>query len=344
MKVSLLDVARLANVSKSTASRAINNEGRVDEETKKRVLDAVQRLQYQPNRMAQSLRSRQSNVIGVLFSNLFAGHFYSEIFRGIEEHAFENNYSLILGCSDGSEEKERKLIGAFMAQQVAGIILTPTNGFMQKNLAFLQRSNIPAVCIDREIAQSTLDYVGTDNFCGGGLAASHLIHAGHKSIAICLGREKDAVSIQNRLDGVKTALGTHGVAYMLLEHVPDTDSKAYGYHAVMASESKMQERGVSAILAMSDMLAVGCMKACENMGYTIGQGFSVIGYNNDDICDYLHVPLTTVEQPKYEIGRRAFYLLKQRMQEEPGALKQRIILQPKLVIRNSCGEKNKGVL
>jgi DNA-binding LacI/PurR family transcriptional regulator len=346
MKASLLDVAKLAQVSKSTVSRAINNEGRIDGETKKRVMEAAEALHYQPNRVARSLRSQRSNVIGIIFANLFAGHFYSEIFRGIEENAFHRNYTLILGCSDGSPEKEQQLIESFAAQQVAGMILTPTGGFSMDKALLLRQMRLPVVFIDRmpvnEVG-SEFDFVGTDNLTGGRLAAKYLADRGHRSVAICLGPEPDASSVQARLQGAEQVFREAGVESCFLRTRADRAASSYsfGFDALTNAVETLRQRRVTAVMAMSDTVAIGCMKAAELLGYRIGRDIALIGYNNDDICDYLYVPLTTIGQPKYAIGQQALQLLAQRIENPDSFPRREVILQPELIVRTSCGETQK---
>lgn len=339
MKPTLLDVAELAKVSRTTACRAMNNEGRIDEETRKRVLEAAKTLNYQPNRLAQSLRVKQSFVIGVIFSNLFAGHFYSEIFRGIEEYTSGQNYNLILGCSDGSVEKETELIESFQARQVDGLIMTPTNHMTPEAIEILENSKIPVVFIDRCSADYEHDYVGTDNLLGGKLAADYLKQLGHRNIAVCMGPDAETMSVTDRLRGAVQVFEKEQMHYFtIMGKSKARNSKEFSYEAMLESMDMLKSNEATAVMAMSDSVALGASRALIEHGYRIGKDIALIGYNNDDFCPYLTVPLTTVGQPKYELGERAAELLLKKIRDKKSKCNTKIILKPKLVIRQSCGE------
>lgn len=337
MKARLIDVAKLANVSRTTAFRALNGEEGVKESTYQKVMKAAEQLNYRPNRFASALRTKESKVIGVVFSNLFSGHFYSDIYKGIEDLAFKNGYTIILGSSDENPNKERNFVRSLTENQVEGIIAAPMSKNDRESFEMLRKYDIPVVFVDKYIEEFEADRVITNNSLGGKLVAEYLLSLGHREIALCKGHGWNATSTYFRERGFISCLKEHGIQKwenIELEN-PLDHAMEYAYQAV---KKRLMGGPVSftAIFCFTDNMAAGCIRALLEAGFRVPEDVSVVGYNDDDFCKYYPIALTTVAQPKYEMGKKAMELLLGRGKNKQDTNYQEIILQPKLIKRESC--------
>ena len=337
MKARLIDVAKLANVSRTTAFRVLSGEGNVKEDTYQRVMKAAEQLNYRPNRYARALRTKSSKVIGVVFSNLFSGHFYADIFKGIEDAAYAEGYTLILGSADENLVKEQKLLNTLVEHQVDGVIVAPMDKKGRKSFETFKKENTPIVFVDKYIEGFPADRVVTDNWLGGKLVAEYLWSLGHKDIAFCKGVGWNNTSTYFREQGFVSCLKKQGVNSLEGITFPRSLDNAmeYGYQAV---KKRLEQGSVSftAIFCFTDNIAAGCVYALLKAGFRIPEDISVVGYNDDDFCKYHPIGLTTVAQPKYEMGKKAAELLLARCQGKGDAKYREITLRPKLVLRESC--------
>ena len=345
MSATLDDIAKRVGVSKTTVYRALNGKSRINEETRARILQASKELNYVRNTLASGLRSKRSMVIGIIFSDLIAGHYYSEIFHGIEDVATKNDYGVILGCSKGDIEKEKKLLLLFTERQVDGIIVAPTYGADINSYIKLKENKIPFVFIDKSIDNIAADIVTTDDVFGSMEAVNHLIGLGHKKIAVLIGPEYPCSTIERRIEGYRHSMSNSGLDYDRLIGIGGsgiTNQKEYGYRAMLAYLDS-DEPKATAVFAINDSLAIGAIKALRARGLKVPDDVAVIGCNNDDIDQYFDIQITTISQPKYEMGKRAMEILLERMKRENGTANvdnyQYVNMKPSLIIRQSCGAK-----
>ncbi|MGE5605214.1 MAG: LacI family DNA-binding transcriptional regulator [Bacteroidota bacterium] len=350
MGATLDDIAKKVGVSKTTVYRALNSKSRISEKTRELILKTAKELKYVPNTLASGLRSKRSMVIGLIFSDLIAAHFYAEIFHGIEDVATRNNYGVIFACSNGRIEKETKLLTLFSERQVDGIIVAPTWGIDINCYLRLKDQRIPFIFIDKSLDNITTDIVTTDDFTGGIEATEYLIGLGHQKIAILLGPEYPCSTIEKRIEGYRHALKSNGLKYekIINLHKNIQNQKEYGYLAIQ-NYLDQAEHDATAFFAINDSLAIGAIKAFRERGFKIPEDVSIIGYNNDEIDRFFDVQLTTVSQPKYEMGRKAMELLLQRInhrnESEADDNYYYINMKPELIIRESCGENpGKGII
>jgi Transcriptional regulators len=337
MKAKLIDVAKLAGVSRTTAFRALRGQARIKPSTVERVLLAAKQLDYQPNRHASALRSNQSMIIGVLFSNLFSGHFYAEIYQGIETIAYKEGYTLLLGSADEDRDKEEKLISLLLENSVDGVIAAPLGGADGEKYSQLLDQGIPIVFVDKFFADMNRDRVITDNYQGGRLAADYLLELGHRRIATCKGNEPTASSVEDRTKGFSDSLLRYGVKTYETIDFANTfgDSREGAYEATMRY-LRAHPPAFTALFAQSDSIATGCISALIQCGYRVPEDISVVGYNDDKFSRFFPIPLTTVAQHKYEMGEKAIQLLLNQIRCEASDEPRSIILQPELIIRASC--------
>ena len=323
------EVAESAGVSYATVSHVINNTRLVSPETRQRVLAAMDALNYRPNALARSLRQGKTNTIGLVLPDS-ANPFFAEISRGIEDEAFKKGYSVFLCNTELDMQRELFYVDVLSKKQVDGIIFVAA-GDQADSLDFLLRRNMPLVMIDRNVPNVEVDAVLTDNQLGGFLATRHLLDLGHTRIA-CIAGPSSITPSAERIIGYRKALEETGISY-------DENLIIRGdYHAqsgmdITHSILKMTPRP-TAIFALNDLMALGALRAAAEAGYSVPQDLAVVGYDDLEIAHFTNPPLTTIAQPKKEIGAQAVNLLVDRMSRKTRP-PSRLVLAPELIIRRS---------
>jgi DNA-binding LacI/PurR family transcriptional regulator len=342
MWVTIRDVARLAGVSIATVSRVLNNSSYpVAEKTRKKVLKAARDLDFRPNKLAAGLKLKKSAAIGLIFPSFMGGTYYSEIFHAIENEATAEDYGIILGSSYGHTEKEELLIDLLRERRVEGLIIIPS--LYKVDLRYYQRlrEKIPFVFVDRYLPEIDADRVTTDNLKGAYIAIKHLIKLGHDRIVLLSGPEAPCTSIQDRIKGYEKALHEFGIGFRkIIETVKNLNKPKKCAYKAMASFLTNKSR-ISALFAVNDGIAIGALRAIREAGLKVPDDIAVIGYDDDEIAPFASVPLTTVAQRKEEMGKIAFRLLLERIRQR-GEISRHILLEPRLVVRASCGAKSFG--
>jgi len=323
------EVAESAGVSYATVSHVINNTRLVSQETRERVLAAMDALNYRPNALARSLRQGKTHTIGLILPDS-ANPFFAEISRGIEDEAFKRGYSVFLCNTELDTQRELFYVDVLSNRQVDGIIFVAA-GDQADSLDFLIRRNMPVVLIDRDIPNVEVDAVLTDHQLGGFLATRHLLELGHKRIA-CIAGPSSITPSAERITGYRKALEEAGLA-------PDEDLILRGdYHSRSGMEItqvilRMDPRP-TAIFALNDLMALGALRAAAEAGYSVPGDLAVVGYDDLEIARFTTPPLTTIAQPKKEIGAQAIQLLVDRMSRKSRA-PSRLVLPPELIVRRS---------
>lgn len=331
MAVTIRDVARKAKVSVGTVSKVLNKSATsipISEETQRRVLEAAETLGYRPNIIAQALVNKQTHTIGVLVVDI-GNPYFAEYLKGVEAAASGKGYSVLVCNSNFSVEQEEKYLHILQQRQVDGILLSYVDP-QAPHLKKLCADGPPFVVLGWPEASN--HRVVVDNVVGGRQAVEHLISLGHERIAF-IGQDMRTSGVKERLQGYREALAAHGIPYRD-ELVIGHDTSA-GY---MGMCSLLKHADVTAVMAANDVTAIGAMKAIYDAGLRIPQDISVIGYDDIDIASLLFPPLTTVWQPKAELGEAAANLLIEIIKgnfQEP----QQILFQPRLVVRASTAER-----
>lgn len=330
-RVGIKDIAKKAGVSIATVSHAFRNPGRVSDETRKRVLAAAQEIGYTPNKMAVSLRTARSGNIVAIIPDI-ADSFNSEIIKGIESVARDRGYAVLLGDTQGSEEREREFAAMTLSRQADGIILmshrlpfdVPADGAPADSLPpvvsgceFTGYDGVPNVAIDDR--QGAVD------------AVNHLLELGHRNIAVITG-DVDSASTRSRLAGFRDAMGAAGV------EIDDRWVIYGGYTAdsgeYAAQELLMRKERPSAVFCFSDEIALGCMHALQHAGFVVPGDISVVGFDDIPFARYFVPSLTTVAQPAEAIGRSCATLLLDIIDGKRPKTN-RFVLPHKLVVRES---------
>jgi LacI family transcriptional regulator len=324
------DVAQRAGVSPSTVSHVMNNTRYVEPQTRERVLRAMADLNYQPNRLARSLRNQKTNTLGVLLPNS-ANPFFAQVLLGIEDASFARNYSVILGNANDDPERELSHLEVLASKQIDGVLLISTGAYAQA-LELLARHNMPTVMVDRSPGERPIDSIMVDNAGGGRVATEYLITLGHQRIG-CITGPLLLTPSADRVVGYRSALRKAGIAPDEALIVPGDFSHEGGYRAA----ERLLRLGppVTAIFACNDLMAVGAIRAVHEAGLRVPHDVSVVGFDDIPLSSFIVPPLTTVAQPAEELGRIAVDLLVQRLRDRHAPVQQRQ-LGVHLVERDSC--------
>ncbi len=322
-------VARLAGVSSATVSYVINNGPRpVSAETRVRVLDAIQKLGYQPNAVARSLRRQRTTTLGVILPDT-ENPYFAEVTREIERVAFARGYTVIQCHSDYSLERELQFVDLFHAERAAGVIWIPTTDSSEPALR-LADLNIPLVVLDRQIAGVNAPAVIADNLNGGSIATQHLINLGHNRIGY-IGRPFDLSHSSGRTRGYLEALERNSLP---------VDEKLIARGGFRIEDGRLAalhllklEPRPTAIFAYNDFMAIGALRAAWECGLTVPSKVSIIGFDDIPQSALTCPALTTISQPKIEMGRRSCELILDLIEKK--ALPQQEPLDVKLIVRES---------
>ncbi len=330
-RVTLLDVAHDAGVSRSTVSLVLRNSPLVAEATRQRVHESFQRLGYIYNRGAASLRTQRSDAVGLIITDL-SNPFFAELASGIEAQLDQENYVAVLGSTTDTIAKQDRFLAAMQEHGVDGILLCPTRGTLPDSVARVAQL-IPVVLIVRDLADLEVDYVGADYTAGAEKGVAHLLAHGHTRIAF-VGGPPESSARHERQMGYEAALKRAGIAVdkRLLIHSPVTRNG--GRQAII--ELLALEQPPTAALCYNDIVAIGVMLGLQSVGLAPGKDFGVIG--SDDIAEAsLWQPaLTTVAIHPRRLGETAARRLLDRIAHREAA-SSRMVLPAELVIRESCG-------
>lgn len=334
MRITISDIAKLANVSKSAVSIVLNNKTGVSEETRKKILDTIKKHKYYPNQIAQSLAARETKSIGLIIKEI-DNPYFSKVMKGVFDACSKLGYSVLLGSSELSSEKESEIINAMLNKRVDGLLISPLQS-EESNftyLANLLNDSFPLVVLG-EVTNYSTNRVDIDNIQAAYDAVSYLIRLGHKRIAHFAGPVHSGHG-QKRLEGYKQALIDNNIAInkkYILSVEPYTPN---GYKTGMELFSKNMELP-SAVFCYNDLVAIGLINALSELKIPVPKKVSVVGFDNIDFSGFVKIPLTTIQMPAYEIGTTAATLLINQIKKSSTPLNEKIILEHKLIERNSC--------
>jgi DNA-binding LacI/PurR family transcriptional regulator len=319
------DVAREAGVSRALVSLVMRERPNVSDERRRRVLDVAARLGYRPNAMARSLASRRTKTVGVILDDL-RNPFFAEIAGGVEELAAELGYQLLLAAGGRQARRERAALAALLEHRVTGLILVSPR--MPPGDIVAAAGEAPLVMVGRSVRGANADTVLIHEAHGTGLVLDHLVELGHEHIAHVDGGS-GAGGPQRRsayLRGMQARrLGRHSLV------IAGDFTEEAGVNA--AGELLQQPELPTAVFAANDMVAAGLLGGFDRAGIEVPRDVSIVGYDNISIAHLAHVSLTTVDQPRTEMGRMALELLLDRI-DNRRANEVRLI-EPSLVVRST---------
>lgn len=325
------DIARIAKVSTSTVSHVINNTRYVSDEIREKIMKVVNELNYTPSAVARSLKVKETKTLGMLVTAT-SNPFFAEVVSGVEQYCNQHHYNLIISSIDGNEQRLQQNIQTLIQKQVDGLLLmySDTRHAMVEQLNL----NLPIVVMDWWPTELNADKIYENSEFGAYLATKTLIEQGHKNIAIITGKLDKSLA-HNRLLGYQKALQDAHLPInpdWIIESHFDFEGGVEGMKKLLQITPRP-----TAVFACSDTIAVGVYQVAWQQGLRIPQDISVIGYDNIMLAQYLTPPLTTIHQPKAELGKLAVETLLERI-KSPDLEYKTTMLQPQLIWRASVTE------
>lgn len=311
--VTIKDVARKANVGLGTVSRVLNNHASVKESTRISVLNAIKELDYNPNAIARSLKSKSTKSVGVMIPDISSA-FYPDIVRGIEDVASIYKYNIILCNTDLDREREKSSLNMLKEKKVDGIIFI-SNTIDEELKKEFKKIGIPIVLVATKDLNNEFHSVVIDNVKASYTAVDFLCQLGHKNIAMIAGTYGDPNAGIPRVEGYRRALEDNGIEVQEdLIYYGDYKYKS-GYELM----KRILERKVipTALFAASDNMAIGAASAALQSGYKIPEDISIIGFDGIETAEFFYPPISTVKQPRYDMGARGMEQLIRLIRNEP---------------------------
>ncbi len=330
---SVEDVAQMAKVSTATVSRVLNKSANVRRATAERVLEAAKKLDYRPDRVARRMRVKTTDslIIGLVITDI-GNPFFSDLSRGVEDVAHRFKNAVMISNTDENPEKEKFYIDSMIAERVSGLIIAPTTGNI-KYIQKLSENGFPMVCVDRKPQSLDIDSVLINNEKGAYAAVKRLLELGHKRIGIINGI-KGLSTTNERYSGYKKAIKEANVPLaqelVVFENYKESGGQR-GMHAFLSLEEPP-----TAVFATNNLMTLGCIEEIHRQKLTIPDDIALIGFDDMSWSLALNPPLTAVKQPGYELGVNAAELLIKRL-NNPGYNTTNIVLNPELIVRESCG-------
>jgi DNA-binding LacI/PurR family transcriptional regulator len=325
------DIARKLNISISTVSRALRNATDVNSDTRKAVVALSEELNYQPNRLAISLREKQTHTIGVIVPNL--DYVLSLMVRGIDEVALEAGYTVMVCQSNESFGREIVNTRRLLDSLVDGFIISvssETKSF--EHFKKIQERGLPIVVFDRVTPDLLAPSVRIDNEDGGLQATEHLIEQGYKRIAILAGPKNLGIS-NKRMDGYLNALKKYKIKKDDALIIHCDFNQDYAYFAT--KELLAMKKRPDAIFTISDRMAIGAMLAIKEKGLKMPQDIGLVGFNNEPVTSLVTPGISSVEMSAFDIGKAAAKLFIETMHHNEDMTHTEQVIKPKLVVRAS---------
>jgi len=331
-QATIRDLALKLNISISTVSRALRNAPDVNPETKKAVLELARSLNYEPNRVAQSLRIKKTNTLGVVVPEINL-HFFSTMISGIQEYAASHGYSIMICQSMESLKTEKSNIQMLVSNRVDGLLISLSSETKTyEHLEQLIQKKIPIILFDRISDELDVSKVIVDDRDGAFKGVELLLKTGCRRIAYIGGPENLYVSNQ-RMKGYLDALQSYNIQpdAMLISHCHELHDEPV---EVAKQLLDMPERP-DAIFCMNDPVAIIVMQVLKGRGIRIPDEISIVGFTNEPVSQYIEPSLTTIAQPAYEMGQATAELFIQQLDQNETARPVTRVLPTELVIRNS---------
>lgn len=321
----------MAGVSTSTVSHVINKDRFVSDAIREKVELAIKELNYAPSALARSLKINQTRTIGMLIT-ASTNPFYSELVRGVERSCFERGYSLVLCNTEGDEQRMNSNLETLMQKRVDGLLLLCTETHQPSKEIIQRYPSIPTVMMDWAPFDGDSDLIQDNSLLGGDMATQYLIDKGHTHIA-CIAGPLDKTPARLRLEGYRDAMARAGLTIHDGNEIIGNFEFSGGFEAMqmlLALEVRPQ-----AVFICNDAMAVGAYLALYQAGLRVPQDIAIVGYDDIELAQYMTPPLTTIHQPKDELGELAIDVLIHRI-SDPTQQQQRLQLTPVLMERGSA--------
>ena len=336
-RAGIADVASLAGVSQGTVSNVLNHPERVADETRARVVRAMEMLSYVPNGLARSLAAGSSSTIGLVVTDL-SNSLFIDIARGAERAAELAGVDLMLANADGRLDREERYLGLFAQSRFAGILMTLNDEQHFASIAARATGRTPLVMLNFNAPEARFCSASVDNELGGYLAAKHLLELGRHRL-VFVGGPDELKPVQDRGRGYRRALREHGLG-SVREVMPERINRADGWEIGLALADLVVRAEIDGIFASSDLLAAGIVQALAGtVGVSIPEDVAIVGFDNNQAAWDSPIPITTVSQPGEAVGRIGAELVQTEAAARSGPHAHRsVILAPELVVRRSTSE------
>ena len=303
-RLSMREVAALAGVSVGTVSNVLNNPDLVSPTTRKRVENAITELGWVPNTQAQQLRAGRGRTVGLAVMDV-TNPFFADVLRGAQDELVRQGFSATIGDADNDPDRQSTILHGFIAQRVRGVILGPI-GNSPAELDDLSRAGIPSVLVDRVKGDSHSCTVGVDDVAGGRMAVEHLLERGHRRVAF-VGGPTSLDQIRDRLRGAQDAVsGTDASILTIPIAQLDFASGRRAADELVALPPSTRPTGV---FCANDLAAIGLLQGLLTQGLKVPDEVAIIGYDDIEFASYAAVPLSSMAQPRRELGETAVALL-----------------------------------
>jgi LacI family transcriptional regulator len=293
------DVAKEAGVSVATVSRVINEKGYVHKDTKRKVLDAIRKLNFQPNPVARGLASKKTGTIAVILPDIM-NPFFSTLARAVEDTARSMQYTVIFCNSDDQRPKEQDYIRILQKKYIDGIIFA-SHHLQEKDVAYMRENEIPFIVLDRAPTQKGCQVIRVNNFKGAVIATEHLLEIGCQKIAHIAGPQS-LLTARERLNGYLETV--KDLPWFQSDFIVESDfSLEGGKQAALRLITNHPD--VDGIFVGNDLMAIGVLKTLFRLGYRVPEDIAVCGFDGIELTEMTEPELTTIVQPIYELGKMA---------------------------------------
>jgi LacI family transcriptional regulator len=331
--VSIREVAAHAGVSVGTVSNVLNRPDIVAQSTRDRVHEAIKALGFVRNESARQLRAGRSRIIGLVVLDV-ANPFFTDVARGVEDEASRSGLAVILCNSDDQLPKETRYLELLEEHRVQGILITPVAG-PDERLALLQRRGTPVVLLDSTSPSGGQCSVAVDDVLGGDVAMSHLLDGGHQRLAY-IGGPLSIRQVADRRDGALRALARAGRDPAVLQMIETRALNVYaGQQAGMAIAALPPRRRPTGVFCANDLIALGLLQEMTRHRIGVPEDIAIVGYDDIDFAAAAAVPLSSVRQPRQQLGRTAARLLLEESLAAEDHTHRQVTFQPELEIRQS---------
>lgn len=323
MPVRIVDIANKLGVSRGTVDRALHGRGRIDEDMRDKIIRTAAEMNYHPNALARSLKTNRSGLVGLLMPSIM-NSFFSEIIQGISEASSRANHAVVF-CLIDDQASVDKYLSLLMEKRIDGAIVSPFSGLFDFKLFSQQLidADIPVVSVTRPAGNADVPCVRADDFKGGCDATNHLIELGHSRIAYVSFMKNDYLA-DLRYQGYQRAMDSIGGQHSYIQ-ADSTD------HVDVKKLLDLPERP-TAVFASSDVLAADMIRQLQNLGLRVPEDISVVGFDDLFVCTLMSPEITTIRQPKRELGLVAF---EQLSKLTSGKRAGDLVLDVELIVRNS---------
>jgi len=329
------DVAKRAGFSKATVSAVLNDSSKVKDSTRRKILDVMEDLNYRPRASARNgFRPGADRSLGLIIKEI-DNPYYGQIVAGARSYANDRGYTVLTGSSEGDYEAEQRIVNVLKSKDVDGLIIVPLLD-EEADLSYLfelKRRNFPFVLLEsiRGVPASVIDI---DNVAASKAATEYLIENGHERIVHFAGPHYSTHSAE-RIEGMRRAYSETSLVFSKDSIIPTGAYAADGYRAALEYLRSVGRSRATAFSCYNDLVAIGVLRACNEMGLDVPGDVSVVGYDDIDLLEYLPLKLTTVRVPRFEMGRKAAELMIKHIESKEKLPPERIDLEAELVIRES---------